>query len=140
MTTLLLADADILVRAPLAGYLRECGFRVLEAATNEEARAFLADSSSAVDILFADAGLTDGGGFALASWARKEFPDVAVILAGNVEAATKKAGDLCDDEPSVTKPYDHQLVLDRIRRAAAARERDRTKLRSGKNLPTSEEH
>lgn len=127
MTTLLLVDADILVRAPLAAYLRECGFRVLEAATDAEARAFLADTSSAIDILFAEAASGDAGGFALATWARKEYPDVAVILAGNVEAATKKAGDLCDDEPSVAKPYDHQLVLDRIRRAAAARERNGTK-------------
>lgn len=123
MTTLLLVDADILVRAPLAAYLRECGFRVLEAATSEEARAFLTDQGSAVDILFADAGSTEAVGFALASWARQEYPDIDFILAGNVEAATKKAGDLCDDEPSVSKPYDHQLVLDRIRRAAAARER-----------------
>ncbi len=98
-----------------------------EAATEEEARAFVTDPASAVDILFAEAGSSDASGFALASWVRGEFPDVTVILAGNVEAATKKAGDLCDDEPSVAKPYDHQLVLDRIRRAAAARERKGTK-------------
>lgn len=127
MTTLLLVDGDILVRAPLAAYLRECGFRVLEAATDDEARAFLTDPSSGVDILFAEAESTGAGGFGLASWVRKEYPGVAVILAGNVEAATKKAGDLCDEEPSVAKPYDHQLVLDRIRRAAAARERNGTK-------------
>ena len=127
MTTLLLVDADILVRAPLAAYLRECGFRVLEAATDAEARAFLADTSSAIDILFAEAASGGAGGLALATWAPKEKSHVSVILAGNVEAATKKAGDLCDDEPSVAKPYDHQLVLDRIRRAAAARERNGTK-------------
>lgn len=42
-----------------------------------------------------------------------------LILAGNVEAATKKAGDLCDEEPSVSKPYHHQRVLDRIHRPRA---------------------
>ena len=122
MTTVLLVDADILVRASLAAYLRECGLHVLEAANDEEARALLSEHSATIDILFADAG-SDAIGFALASLVRQEHPGIGVILAGNIETATRKAGDLCDDQPSTSKPYDHRLVLDRIRRAVAARER-----------------
>lgn len=125
MTNLLLVEADILVRTALAAYLRECGFRVLEATSIAEAHVFLGDNDSSVELVLAEIGHTGEEGFALASWIRKERPDVDVILAGTLEAATKKAGDLCEGEPSVTKPYDHQLVLDRIRRAIAARERDR---------------
>lgn len=122
MTTLLLVDADILVRASLAAYLRECGLHVLEAANDEEARALLSEHSATIDILFADAG-SDAIGFALASLVRQEHPGIGVILAGNIETATRKAGALCDDQPSISKPYDHRFVLDRIRRAVAARER-----------------
>lgn len=122
MTTVLLVDADILVRASLAAYLRECGLHVLEAANDEEARALLSEHSATIDILFADAG-SDAIGFALASLVRQEHPGIGVILAGNIETATRKAGDLCDDQPSISKPYDHRFVLNRIRRAVAARER-----------------
>ncbi|MCF8707197.1 response regulator [Rhizorhapis sp. SPR117] len=123
MTKVLLVDADILVRASLAAYLRECGLHVLEAANDEEARALLSEHSATIDILFADAGSAEAIGFALASLVRQEHPGIGVILAGNIETATRKAGDLCDDQPSISKPYDHRFVLDRIRRAVAARER-----------------
>jgi DNA-binding response OmpR family regulator len=35
---ILLVDAEELVRAPLAQYLRECGYRVLEATSADEAQ------------------------------------------------------------------------------------------------------
>jgi|TARA_Y100000815_G_scaffold257010_1_gene265212 hypothetical protein len=62
-------------------------------------------------------------GAGLASLVRQEQPGIGAILAGNIETATRKAGDLCDDQPSISKPYDHRFVLNRIRRAVAARER-----------------
>ena len=37
---ILILEADVLVRQPLAAYLRECGYRVLEAASADEARDF----------------------------------------------------------------------------------------------------
>ena len=57
MTTpnLLLIDADILIRAPLAAYLRECGFRVIEAGTSAEARKFVEDETIALDVVLAEA-------------------------------------------------------------------------------------
>ena len=128
MTTLLLVEADIIVRAPLGAYLRECGFRVLEAASSVEARSFLTNGSGTIEIVLADAQLKDESGFALAAWIRSKWPDTQVILAGSAEAATERAGKLCEEEPSVTRPYDHQLVLERIRRAAAALERNKPKV------------
>lgn len=121
--TILLVEADVLVRHPLAGYLRACGFRVLEATSADEARQVLEGGKLRIDIVFADA---DGSGdaFALASWIRRSHPGVQVILAGSHARAAESAGGLCEEGPSLSKPYDHRLLLDEIRRLLAARERN----------------
>ena len=66
-----------------------------------------------------------GGGFAFADWVRQNTPEVRVLSAGTIAAAARRAGDLCEEEPPIRKPYDHQLVLDRIRRLLAERDRNR---------------
>jgi DNA-binding response OmpR family regulator len=119
---ILLVENDILVRHPLAEYLRECGYRVVEASDPDEALQLLEDGSITVDVVLADVDRQQGNGFALATWIRTKFPNVDVVLAGTVAKATEKAGDLCKEGPAVAKPYDHQLVLDRIRRLRAARD------------------
>ena len=123
MTTphILIVDADILVRAPLAEYLRECGYLVMEAVDSVEAQALLADKPSAVDIVLADVGGEERSGFALAKWIRERFPDIRVILAGSVAGSVEKAARLCDDGPALSKPYDHGIVLKQIQRLRAAR-------------------
>jgi DNA-binding response OmpR family regulator len=42
--TILVVERDILVRQPLAQYLRDCGYRVLEAVNAVEARGAVSDS------------------------------------------------------------------------------------------------
>jgi DNA-binding NtrC family response regulator len=119
---LVLVEADIFVRHPLAEYLRECGYQVLEAANADEARSILKEGSWAVDVVLADANMpSENGGFALATWLRREHPNIKVVLAGNVATAAEKAGDLCEEGPHLSKPYDHQLVLNYIRRLLATR-------------------
>jgi DNA-binding response OmpR family regulator len=122
---LLLVDREELVRTPLAQYLRECGYHVLEAISATEARRILSEGLQIVDVVLADVQTLGEEGFAFAAWARKSKPDVRVVLAGTVEATARKAGDLCEEEPPIRKPYDHQLVLDRIRRLLAERDRNR---------------
>jgi len=121
---ILLVDSDILVRHPLAEYLRECGYHVLEASTAVEARTFIDDGGVSVDVILADVGGPDEG-FALASWIRTNHPRIEIALAGTVDKAAQKAGDLCREGPALAKPYDHQFVLDHIRRLLAAREQRR---------------
>ena len=123
MTTphILIIDADILVRAPLAEYLRECGYLVMEAVDSVEAQTLLADKPSAVDIVLADVGGEERSGFALAKWIRERFPDIRVILAGSVAGSVEKAARLCDDGPALSKPYDHGIVLEHIQRLRAAK-------------------
>ena len=50
----LLVDAEELVRTPLAEYLRECGYRVLEAINAKEAQRLLSEGSQTIDIVLAD--------------------------------------------------------------------------------------
>jgi DNA-binding response OmpR family regulator len=121
---ILIVEADIHVRHALAEYLRECGFRVLQAFNTDEARTLLARGRFAIDVALVDANAPGReNAFALVTWIRGNYPTIQVILAGTVEAAAQKAGDICDEGPTVPKPYDHQLVLDRIRRLLATRDR-----------------
>lgn len=119
----MLVESDILVRGPLADYLRECGYRVLEACGADEAHTHLARADHAIEVVLIDANAAYEGGFALASWVRAHHPGSAVILAGNATRAVEKAADLCEEGPPISKPYDHQLVLERIRWMMAARAR-----------------
>jgi DNA-binding NtrC family response regulator len=121
----LLVDAEELVRTPLAQYLRECGYRVLEAINSEEAQRLLSKGSQTIDIVLADIRALGAGGFAFAAWVRQNRPGIRVLSVGTVAAAARTAGDLCEEEPPIRKPYDHQLVLDRIRRLLAERDRNR---------------
>ena len=123
--TILILEPDLLARHPLAEYLRQCGYRVLEATTTAEARQFLSHPSYSVDIVFAAVDMPDENGFALAAWIHRTLPSVEVVLAGTVAHAAEKAGDLCEQGPALSKPYDHQLLLNEIRRLRASRRQPR---------------
>jgi DNA-binding response OmpR family regulator len=114
---ILVVEEDVLVRHPLAQYLRECGYTVSEARDGAEARILIDAQDVAIDMLFAEG----ESGFELARWVRQRHPDVAVIIAGTVTRAVEMAGDLCEDGPAITKPYDHQFLLSRIQQLLAKR-------------------
>lgn len=121
---ILLVESDILIRGPLAAFLRECGYRVIEAANGDEARQFFASENS-IDVVLADAdGSDDGGGFALASWVRAHHPGVEITLAGTLSKSVESARDLCREGPAVNKPYDHHAIHEHIKQLLAARARN----------------
>jgi DNA-binding LytR/AlgR family response regulator len=64
-------------------------------------------------------------GFSLAKRARKLRPGLEVILAGTIERAAHEAADLCEDSP-LPKPYEPQVVVDRIKRLLAVRRQQHT--------------
>ena len=115
-TCILIVEPDVLVLNPLAEYLRECGYKVLEAFNANEARQILATASISVQIVLADVDAAGNEGFALAREIRTNYPTIDVILAGTIAKAAEKAGDLCEEGPDLAKPYDHRLLLDHIRR------------------------
>jgi DNA-binding NtrC family response regulator len=118
-TVLLVQDA-VLVRMAIAGYLRNCGYRVIEAATSDEALVVLDQADIKIDILFSDAevgGALDA--FALGQRVRKHHPSIKVVMAGSPKGASAAAGRLCEEGPHLRKPYDPQLIEDYIRRLLA---------------------
>lgn len=118
--TILVVEDDVLIRMPIAQYLRDCGYRVIEAVSADEAMMVLTQET-AVDIVFSDLempGTLDG--FGLARWVRDHRPGVDVLLAGTVERAVDAAKDLCQSG-TLPKPYDAQTVHNHIRRLLAAR-------------------
>jgi DNA-binding NtrC family response regulator len=119
--TILVVEDDILVRMPIAQYLRDCGYKVIEASNADEAMQVLLQQETLVDVVFSDIdvpGAVDG--FGLAKWIREHRPGLEVLLAGTVPRAVKSAKDLCEQGP-VPKPYEAQVVHNHIRRLLAAR-------------------
>ncbi len=117
----MLVEADILIRQPLAEYLRDCGFRVTEAASAAEARTLLADGKLKVDCVLADASAEPDEAFTLVNWIRETLPRIQVILAGGAQRTATEAGKLCNDGPALVKPYQHKLVLEQIKRLLSTR-------------------
>ena len=120
--TILLVVDEVLIRAALSAYLRDCGYRVLEAVSGEEAVAVLQDQKLHVDIVFSDVqmeGQMDG--FAVARWIREHKPGLEIVLAGTVAQSVKVAGELCDQGPHLAKPYEPQQALEWIKRLRAAK-------------------
>jgi CheY-like chemotaxis protein len=123
--TVLVVEDEVLIRLSIAEYLRDCGYRVLEAGSAEEATTILQKSDLQLDVVLS--GIKMPGrmnGFALAQRARELRPGLKVILAGTAERAAHEAADLCEDGPMLMKPYDPQIVLDHIKRLLAARDRE----------------
>jgi CheY-like chemotaxis protein len=123
--TVLVVDAEVLVRMTISAYLRDCGYRVVEAASAEEALTVLRQSEIRVDALLSDVGLPGPmDGFGLARWIRDHREGLNVILAGTPARAAERAADLCDEGPDLARPYEPQVVVDRIRRLLAERDRE----------------
>lgn len=122
LQAILVVDDEVLISTSMSEYLRDCGYKVIEAASVDEALLVLQQGEITVHIVLSDVevpGARDG--FALAQWVREHRPMVHVILAGSPARATKAAGELCDSGPMLAKPYDRQIVLDQIRRLLATK-------------------
>jgi CheY-like chemotaxis protein len=120
----LVVEDEILVRYVISDYLRECGYKVIEASSAEEALQILQKASVRVDIILSNVQLPGAiDGFALARWVRVNHSGVGVILAGTVSRAADAAAELCEEGPMLSKPYEPQAVVDRIKRLLAERSR-----------------
>jgi len=119
--TILVVEDEVIIRMVISEYLRDCGYKVVEAANADEALIVLQNSDITVEVIFSDIEMPGSmDGFALAQWARANRPDLDVILVGSVPRAASAATDLCE-QGHLSKPYESQVVVDRIRRLIAAR-------------------
>jgi CheY-like chemotaxis protein len=114
---ILVVEDEVLIRMVISEYLRECGFKVIEAANADEAIIILEQANLKIDIVFSDIEMPGSmDGFGLSRWLRHNKPELKVILAGTVTRAANAAADLCDEGPTLAKPYEPRAVVDRIRR------------------------
>jgi CheY-like chemotaxis protein len=123
--TILLVNDDVIVRTALAHYLRDCGYRVVEAVNADEALAVLSHPNVKIDVVFSDLRMPGSlDGFGLSRWVRNHRPEVDMILAATDDRAADAAADVCA-AGTLPKPYDPQGLLDRIKRLRAARDHQR---------------
>ena len=112
---ILVVEDDVLVRTLVAGYLRECGYDVVEAGSADEAIRVL-DAGMRTDIVFSDVNMPGSmDGFGLAQWLRRERPALKIILTSGATRTAKEAADLCEHGPILAKPYHHTELARRIR-------------------------
>jgi DNA-binding response OmpR family regulator len=120
--TVMVVEPDVLVRTPIAEYLRDCGYRVVEGVVPTDVWKLLGEGI-AIDIVLAGVQLTgEGEGFALARLLRAHRPEIDVILTSSVAKAVEKASDLCDDGP-LAQPYHPDELVRRIERLLRERRR-----------------
>jgi CheY-like chemotaxis protein len=104
----------------ISDYLRHCGYRVIEANSGEEAIQALQHEKFDVTAVLSDVELPgELSGFGLAQWMRQNKPAVPIVLSSAVERAAQLAGDLCEQGPTLSKPYDPKTVVDHIKRLKA---------------------
>jgi CheY-like chemotaxis protein len=114
--TVLVVDDQVLIRLAIADYLRDCGYRVIEAGNGDEALSVLNAADVEIDVLFSDVqmpGRVDG--FGLSQWVRRERPGIRIVLTSGVARACDAAEGLCEDGPLMEKPYSAADVESRVR-------------------------
>ncbi len=124
--TILVAEDEVLLRAALAEYLRECGFKVYEAGNGAEAIVLLKSRRVAVDLVLSDVEMPEVDGFALSQWVQKYRPGLPILLASGDKKKSDTAKSLCESDPTFSKPYDLKKVVAYVRNAINAKSRKRT--------------
>ena len=113
LTTIMVLEPDVIVRAEISDFLRECGYRVIEGMDAKDVREII-QSGTRIDVLLTEVLLTGAStGFELAQELRQTRPEIAVILVSSINNVVEKASDLCGRGP-LKKPYRPEEVLRRI--------------------------
>ncbi len=112
----LVVDDEILLRSVVAEYLRDAGFRVVEAANGREAVTVLS-AGETVDVVFSDVRMPgDVSGYDLAEWVRTNRPAVGVLLASGYVGDAGPSYHVGGNAPTLLpKPFDYELLLKRLR-------------------------
>jgi DNA-binding NtrC family response regulator len=112
--TVLVVEDETMVRMPIAEYLRDCGYNVVEASDATEAIAAM-DADTPVNLVFTDIrmpGKMDGVG--LAEWFRSHHPNVPVLLTSGYHGGRSSPGVSIPGARFIEKPYSQNQVARRI--------------------------
>ena len=114
MHTVLVVEDETMVRMPIAEYLRDCGYNVLEAADASEAIAAMR-AEGPVSLVFSDIrmpGKMDG--FGLAEWFQSHYPSVPVLLTSGYNGGRNLPVDQISRTRFIEKPYSQMQVARQI--------------------------
>lgn len=114
MHTVLVVEDELMVRMPIAEFLRDCGYNVIEAGNAGEAIAAM-DADEPVSLVFSDIrmpGQMDG--FGLAEWFRSHYPNVPVLLTSGYNGGRSLSVGGMPGVRFIEKPYSQSHVARRI--------------------------
>jgi CheY-like chemotaxis protein len=112
--TVLVVEDETMVRMPIAEFLRDCGYNVLEAGDASEAIAAM-DAEESVSLVFSDIrmpGKMDG--FGLAEWFQSHYPSVPVLLTSGYNGGRAVQSASVPRNSFIEKPYSQTQVARRI--------------------------
>jgi two-component system, response regulator PdtaR len=113
----LIVEDEPLVRMSLVEDLQDAGFRVLEAGNADDALRLL-DGHPEIDALFTDIDMPGSiDGLHLTKIVLNSRPEVAILLTSGYLKVPK--GDLPEQIPFLSKPYDVGRVINHIRQQKA---------------------
>jgi CheY-like chemotaxis protein len=96
MTTVMVIEPDVLIRAPISESLRACGYRVIEGVSAADLWAVMG-SNTIVNVVMVDARLPGAmNGFELAHQLRQTHESIDVILTSGFSDAAEKSSHLCE--------------------------------------------
>jgi CheY-like chemotaxis protein len=93
--SILIVERDLVVRNVLAHFLQNYGYRIVEAASAEEAYRALSADQAPIDIALIDLQQPHQTAFGLAYWLRTNHPETDVLLAATAAGTLEQAGKLC---------------------------------------------
>lgn len=109
----LVVEDEVLVRLPIADYLRDAGYAVVEAGNAAEALEVFA-SDEPVDIVFTDVQMPGAmDGLMLVRWVYEHRPGTQVLVTSGKGDAAVSSG-LIGDDAFFAKPYAFDGVASRI--------------------------
>ncbi len=114
MPTVLVVDDEPVICTLASDYLRDAGYRTLEAHSAQQAIDLL-EKGEHVDLVFSDIQMPGIDGFELQRWLRWNRPRVRVLLSSGVENVKAAGGYMGPPRWLVFKPYDMADLEQRIR-------------------------
>jgi CheY-like chemotaxis protein len=112
--TVLIVEDEMMVRMPIAEYLRDCGYHVVEAGDASEAIAAM-HADDGVSLVFSDVRMPGNmDGFALEAWFRAHYPNVPVLLTSGYHGGRSLSTVSIPGTRFIAKPYSQAQVARRI--------------------------